>query len=222
MIHNTMQIMKLIIRQLNVISNNKLPRTSLLVLQKAASHLDSRFVDLPPTPWCAPLRPPPTVKETLPQKEQNKFRSRENHTIASCTNESVDSVCRDGTDMPYVTIQTKAWKSLLNNSYTYLTFTLECSITTKTFKVVSNHRRSTKLEFVKTAKLFVFFFFLLFQTGYLSTAASTRCSFSMNGQHFVVHRSTVSQNLRNFRKQGTSAAAFQLDAIFEVYAHAQN
>ncbi len=27
--------------------------------------------------------------------------------------ESVDSVCRDGTDMPYVAIQTEAWKTLL-------------------------------------------------------------------------------------------------------------
>ncbi len=25
--------------------------------------------------------------------------------------ESVDSVCRDGTDMPYVAIQTEAWKT---------------------------------------------------------------------------------------------------------------
>ncbi len=39
----------------------------------------------------------------------------------------------------------------------YLTFILECSVTTKTFKVASNHRGSTNLEFVKTAKLFTFF-----------------------------------------------------------------
>ncbi len=31
--------------------------------------------------------------------------------------ESVDSVCRDGTDMPYVAIQTQAWKSLPKHSH---------------------------------------------------------------------------------------------------------
>ncbi len=57
--------------------------------------------------------------------------------------------------------------------YGYLTFILECSVTTKTFKVASNHRGSTKLEFVKTANCSSSFFLLLFQTGYLNTAVST-------------------------------------------------
>ncbi len=30
---------------------------------------------------------------------------------SSVITESVDSVCRDGTDMPYVAIQTEAWKT---------------------------------------------------------------------------------------------------------------
>ncbi len=33
--------------------------------------------------------------------------------LQSTITESVDSVCRDGTDMPYVAIQTEAWKTLL-------------------------------------------------------------------------------------------------------------
>ncbi len=40
--------------------------------------------------------------------------------------ESVDSVCRDGMDMPYVAIQTEAWKTLLKTTIVrlcgYLTF----------------------------------------------------------------------------------------------------
>ncbi len=139
--------------------------------------------------------------------------------------ESVDSVCRDGTDMPYVAIQTEAWKTAKTAVVRlcgYLTFILECSVTTKTVKVASNHRGSTKPEFVKTAKLFIFF---LFQTGYLDTAVSTHCSFSANQQHFLARRSTISHNLHNFQrispsKQGTFAAAFQLDAIFKFYTHA--
>ncbi len=35
------------------------------------------------------------------------------HTTHICITESVDSVCRDGTDMPYVAVQTEAWKTLL-------------------------------------------------------------------------------------------------------------
>ncbi len=38
--------------------------------------------------------------------------ARTNFTLLHIT-ESVDSVCRDGTDMPYVAIQTEAWKTLL-------------------------------------------------------------------------------------------------------------
>ncbi len=45
-----------IIRQLNEISNNKVPSSSLLRLQKTASHLDARFADLPHTQLDAPLR----------------------------------------------------------------------------------------------------------------------------------------------------------------------
>ncbi len=45
-------------RQLNKISNNKVPSSSLLRLQKqkTASHLDSRFADHPHTQLAAPLR----------------------------------------------------------------------------------------------------------------------------------------------------------------------
>ncbi len=74
--------------------------------------------------------------------------------------ESVDSVCRDGTDMPYVAIQTEAWKTAKTTAirlYGCLTFILECFLTTKTFKVISKHRGSTKLEFVKTANCSPFF-----------------------------------------------------------------
>ncbi len=39
------------------------------------------------------------------------------------------------------------------------------------------------------------FFFFLLQTGYLNTTVS---DFSMNGQQFLVRRSTVSENLHNF------------------------
>ncbi len=75
--------------------------------------------------------------------------------VMVCSPESVDSVCRDGTDMPYVATVVRL--------YGFLTFIREYSVTTKIAKVASNHRGSTKLEFVKTAKLFIFFF-LLFQT----------------------------------------------------------
>ncbi len=33
--------------------------------------------------------------------------------VGTTITESVDSVCRDGIDMPYVAIQTEAWKTLL-------------------------------------------------------------------------------------------------------------
>ncbi len=58
--------------------------------------------------------------------------------------------------MPYVAIQMEAWKTAKTTVVRLcgcLTFILECSVTTK---IASNHRGSTKLEFVKTAKLFTF------------------------------------------------------------------
>ncbi len=125
----------------------------------------------------------------------HQIPSRFQHSVT----ESVNSVCRDGTDMPY------ANGSLENSAKTavvrlcgYLTFIFECSVTTKTVKLASNHRGSTKLEFVKTANLFILFFLLLFQTGDLNTPVSTHCSFSVNRQHFLARRSTISQNLHNF------------------------
>ncbi len=45
-----------IIRQLNEISNTKMPSCSLLRLQKTASHMDSRFADHPHTQLAAPLK----------------------------------------------------------------------------------------------------------------------------------------------------------------------
>ncbi len=63
--------------------------------------------------------------------------------------ESVDSVCRDGMDMPYVVIQTEAWKTLAKNTvicfYRYLTFIIECSVLNKTLKFAGNYHGSTKL-----------------------------------------------------------------------------
>ncbi len=98
--------------------------------------------------------------------------------------ESVDSVCRDGRDMPYVAMQNleNSAKTIAIRLYGYLTFILEYSITTKTFKVAINHHGSTKLKFVKTA----------------NTAVSIHCSFHVNRQQFLVRRSTISQNLCNF------------------------
>ncbi len=43
---------------------------------------------------------------------QCKATNPEESLLPSIT-ESVDSVCRDDTDMPYVAIQTETWKSLL-------------------------------------------------------------------------------------------------------------
>ncbi len=67
--------------------------------------------------------------------------------------------------MPYVTIQTEAWnsaKTAVVRLCGYLTFILECSVTTKTVKVASNHRGSTKLDFVNCSSSS---FFLSFSDG---------------------------------------------------------
>ncbi len=72
--------------------------------------------------------------------------------------------------------------------YGYLTFILECSVTTKTVKVASKHRGSTKMELI-LSKLFIFFFLLLFQMGYLNTAVRTHRNFSTNRQHLLACRS---------------------------------
>ncbi len=79
--------------------------------------------------------------------------------VITVSQKSVHSVCRHGTDMSYVAIQTEAWKTLLIQVVRlcgYLTFIRECSVTTNT---ASNHRGNTKLEFVKTAHCSSFFFF---------------------------------------------------------------
>ncbi len=70
-------------------------------------------------------------------------------------------------DMPYVngSLENSAKTTVARLCGGYLTLILECSVTTKTVKVASNHRGSTKLEFVKTAIVHL----LLFQTGYLNT-----------------------------------------------------
>ncbi len=71
-----------------------------------------------------------------------------------------------------VAIQMEAWKTAkiaVVRLCGYLTFILECSVTTKTIKVASNHRGSTKLEFVKTAKLFIFFLSSFFFRRAIST-----------------------------------------------------
>ncbi len=41
------------------------------------------------------------------------FSSINSTEDSSIITESVDSVCRDGTDMPYVAIQTEAWKTII-------------------------------------------------------------------------------------------------------------
>ncbi len=76
------------------------------------------------------------------------------HAICSNTNRSLDN---------------SAKTTAIKPSYS------ECSVTTKTFKVASNHRGSTKLEFIQNCQIV---HLLLFQMGYLNTAVGTHCGFS--------------------------------------------
>ncbi len=64
--------------------------------------------------------------------------------------ESVDSLCRDGTDTPYSVIETKASKNLLTTNlpqsisiHRHLTIIFGCSATNKSVKLANKHRWCT-------------------------------------------------------------------------------
>ncbi len=70
--------------------------------------------------------------------------------------ESVDSVCRDGTDMPYVAIQTEAWKTAKTTVARlcgYLTFILE----SKSLATIAEVDYQTGI--CQNCQLFIFFSF---------------------------------------------------------------
>ncbi len=116
--------------------------------------------------------------------------------VCRCITESVDSVCRDGTDMPYVQYKQKPGK-LKNTAISfqrYLTFITECSVTNQTLKVARNHRGGIYQTGSQP-------FFL--EKAYLMTALSSNCTFSTKGQHFLAHKSTVPPCVRVWLRETT-------------------
>ncbi len=103
--------------------------------------------------------------------------------------ESVDSVCRDGTDMPYVQYKQKPGKLPQKHEQKLSKVPDLHHGATRPSKLLGTIAEVPNWKSAKVPNCSSSFFFL--EKAYLMTAVSSNCAFSTKGQHFLARRSTV-------------------------------